>query len=153
MRTPLDRFNAKCQKTDGCWIWVGARKPSGYGNFYLNGRYLGSHQAAYLLHIGPIAGGLYVCHRCDNPSCVNPEHLFLGTPSENQADMAVKGRAVGIREGGERHPNSKLTKEAVALIREKRKEGALLKELAAEFGVSESNISVICSSKGWRQAA
>ena len=150
--TPIERWANKIKKTDGCWIWIGAKKPTGYGNFYMNGRHIGAHHASYELHFGPVSTGLYVCHKCDNPSCVNPDHLFLGTPSENQSDMAAKGRAVGIRQGGNHHPGSKLTSEKAAIIREERYAGLSLKFLAAKYGVCEATISCLCSGKTWKAA-
>ena len=92
---------------------------------------------------------MYVCHTCDTPSCVNPEHLFLGTPAENQADMARKGRAVGMRQGGEHHPMAKLTIAQVNEIRARRAAGEKLKDLARSFGVSESNVSVVANCRSW----
>jgi len=146
----MDRFVSKVEKTDTCWNWVGAKKPSGYGNFYMNRKYIGAHCASYLLFRGDIPAGMYVCHRCDNPSCVNPDHLFLGTPTDNQKDMADKGRAVGIRQGGESHPIAKLTEKAVVDIRARRANGAPLSVLAAEYGVCEATISYAASGKTWK---
>jgi hypothetical protein len=146
------RFMVKVSSTSpgDCWKWVGARKPSGYGNFYLDGKYVGAHCAAFVLFFNKkVPHGMYVCHRCDNPSCVNPAHLFLGTPAENQSDMARKGRAVGMRCGGELHPMAKLTEAKVAEIRRRRSAGERLKVLAHAFSVSEATISLIARRKIW----
>lgn len=103
---PIDlatRFWSKVLKTDGCWLWMGARHPQGYGNIGLpkdeNGRYpIGkAHRVSWELHNGPIPAGLLVMHRCDNPPCVNPDHLFVGTVGDNVRDSASKGR---LRPGG-----------------------------------------------------
>lgn len=92
---PVDvRFWEKVNKATltGCWEWVGAKRYFGHGNFWLNRKNIGSHQASWLINRGPIPKGACVLHACDNPPCVNPEHLFLGSLSDNSRDCIRKGR-------------------------------------------------------------
>jgi hypothetical protein len=91
-RPVVDRFWEKVQKGDGCWVWSGGLI-SGYGRFVVrHGLYVRAYRFSYELANGPIPDGLFVCHRCDNPPCVNPAHLFLGTCKDNFEDMRAKGR-------------------------------------------------------------
>ena len=146
------RFWSRVQKTDNCWIWVGAKNKVGYGNFYLNGKYQPAHRVAYMLRYGSIPDGYLICHKCDNPSCVNPDHLFLGTPAQNMADKRYKGRIRPGDHSGEHNGNAFLTTDQVVEIRKRFASGETAKSLASEFGVSYQSIQRIVQGKQWKNA-
>lgn len=156
-RLPLaERFWPKVSFGPGCWEWQGARhvKAGGYGTFGLDRRTMvRAHRMSYELAVGPIPAGMLVLHRCDNPPCVRPSHLFLGTPKDNTADMDRKGRRrVGSRPGELNH-HAKLTESQVVEIRRRYEAGEQAQALAVEFGVSSPLISYIGKRKAWRHVA
>lgn len=108
-KTMPDRFWAKTipEPNTGCWLWMGSTWGGGYGQVRINRRTRFAHRVAWEVSNGPIPNGLFVLHRCDNPPCVNPAHLFLGTHQDNMDDMMRKGRKVvltGDRNGMRKHP-------------------------------------------------
>jgi hypothetical protein len=151
--TLAERHAALTARGPHCWLWQGRVNERGYGlidkggHSRHGGRPLLAHRVAYELAHGSIPDGLFVCHSCDTPRCVNPDHLWLGTNADNAADMARKNRS----NQGERCPSAKLTAERVTEIRRRWAEGGVQqKALAAEYGVSRGVVSEILSGKSWR---
>lgn len=154
--TAEQRFWKKVDRRgDGdCWNWRAATS-SGYGRLALispDSKYVYAHRFSWELHNGSIPIGMFACHRCDNPSCVNPSHLFLGTAAQNMADMIKKGRAVHESTSvpkGEANPRSKLKERDVLLIRRLLKSGESQIAISSRFGVSKGCIGCIKSRKNW----
>jgi hypothetical protein len=142
----MKRFWSQVRKGDGCWEWTGARS-KGYGQVRLNGRRVGAHVASFELNVGPV-GGLDVLHRCDNPPCVRPDHLFLGTAKDNVADMMAKGRNRPLR--GEANGCSKLTEPEVVAVVARIRAGQSDVVVAKETGVSRSVVHGIRTGRSWR---
>jgi hypothetical protein len=128
----------------GCWNWTGT-KSRGYGYIKDGNAMRSTHRVSYEFHCGCIADGMYVCHRCDNRACLNPDHLFLGTSAENMADMVAKGRQA--RQRGTSHGRAKLSDNDVRAIRAA--SGVTHRELAERFGVGQALISFIRNRKLW----
>ena len=144
-------FWGRCSKSDSCWEWNGDRDKSGYGRFWFRGKGWRCHRLAWTISHGPIPARLCVLHRCDNPPCINPSHLFIGTLLDNNRDKVRKERE-NVREGS-RHANSKLTERQVEEIRERVPvEGR--SAVASAYGVSYSVVRRIDRGEGWvfRQA-
>lgn len=133
------KFWSYVEKTDNCWLWRGPMIRRGdYGRF---GRFL-AHRVAYDLGTGPIPLGLMVCHHCDTPRCVRPDHLFLGTHADNVADMVRKGRDRQLR--GEDHVHCKLSDAQVDTIRARFFNGESVKVLANEYGIGIVHCYDVC---------
>lgn len=144
---PLEsRFWSKVQKTDGCWLWVGA-KHGRYGHGKMLKR-MGeplreAHRVSWELHYGPIPDGMCVLHRCDNPPCVRPEHLFIGSRQDNSTDMVEKRR----NQRGNQKPNAKLTEADVISLRASTESLAVL---AHKYRVSKTVIRLARIGRTWK---
>jgi len=161
------RFNVayKINFESGCWEWAKGCDQKGYGIIWADGKTLKAHRLSWIIHYGEIPAsdsyhGTMVCHHCDNPRCVNPEHLFLGTAQDNNDDMVNKKRnrcGIGSKHGtkttpnkiprGETHGMARLTGNDVKLIRSGKHTG---RYLASKLGVTESTISMIKNHRNWR---
>ena len=145
-----DRFWQKVRKSDGCWEWTAARNGYGYGIFGPNRKTFLAHRLSWSMAHGDIPDGLHVLHHCDNPSCVRPDHLFIGTAKDNVQDMIRKGRKVmGPFPRGEDHPNTTLTEEDVRAIRRRFESGESRSDLARAMGVCHSTICNILHGRTW----
>ena len=149
--TTEERFWRNVQKTSECWNFQ-ATNYKGYGTLMVAGRNIAAHRFSWELHCGPIPAGLFVCHKCDNPACVRPDHLFIGTPADNTADMVSKGRAAGPTNPlrGQQNGNSVLREADVRKIRRLYANGTHNSgRLAPMFGVSQTTICNIIRRKVW----
>ncbi len=148
-KTVIQRFLDLIDTTGDCWLWLGHPGATGYGK--IDG--VSAHRFSYELVHGPIPKldtyhGWCVCHHCDNPRCINPDHLFLGTPKDNSRDCVRKGRHRVMR--GESHCNAKVTADKVRAIRV---DTRCYAEIAAEVGLSISTVQKIRSRTSWRSVA
>jgi len=151
-----------CPELGQCWVWMAGTAGSGYGEFSVGSRSDGTrrlvytHRHIYATLIGPIPDGLYVLHRCDNPPCVRPGHLFDGTAADNQSDMSRKGRHGSVRHPermarGERNGNSKLNDAKVFEIHRLTRAGMTQTAIARRFLVSRMTVRRIIRRENWRQ--
>ena len=136
------RFNKFVIKKEGCWGWNGCMNKQGYGTMLHRHKLLKAHRASYMINHGEITKNLFVLHKCDNPSCSNPEHLFLGTHTDNMIDMTKKKR---------NRPRAKLTMAQVEKIREDLSIGYTMAEIARNYNVSGTCIFYIKHNKCWRE--
>lgn len=145
-----ERFFRYVSKGDSCWEWMGCKRKTArpYGQFFITDKAFYAHRVSWTIHRSPIPAGLGVLHHCDNPSCVNPDHLFLGTNADNNLDMRSKGRSKNLT--GESHGCSVLTWNEVREIRDKYiPKTYSTTRLAHEYGVSQPAIWRIIHRKTW----
>lgn len=135
-----------------CWNWMGCRNDNGYGLKTSDGKRVRTHRLSYELFVGPIPSGMIVCHKCDNPPCCNPEHLFVGTHKDNHNDCVSKGRSSLPPPPlvGERNIRAKLTNREVREICELHVSGASNRDIAEKLGLPQRHIFEIISRKSWR---
>lgn len=144
------RFWRKVEKSSGCWEWTGTLEKNGYGRVRTSNprRQVFVHRASWELAHGPIPEGLFVLHKCDNPKCVNPVHLFLGTQQDNIDDMRQKGRAINVR--GERHGRAKITEVQAREILARYAAGGITQQaLADEYRLHPIYLNKIITGKSW----
>lgn len=144
-----ERFWSRVERGPDCWNWQGRLGTSGYGQIKIWGKQWIASRVAWTLVFGQIPLGLCVCHHCDNPRCVNPTHLWLGTSQENMADMRQKARA----SRGERNHSAVLTSADVIEIRRLLAAGFKHRELSAQYGVAMSTIAHIATGRSWGHLA
>lgn len=158
----IQRFWAKVKiasDMDTCWEWQGNTYPEGYGQFYCQRRKFRAHRVSWELANSESAGELFVLHSCDNPLCVNPKHLFLGTQKDNMQDMLSKNRQgwkssnrkpSKPRKYGQDRTGAKLSNAAVSEIRSDAQSGLSQRKIARKHGVSQPLICKILNGDGWK---
>ncbi len=145
----MSGFWTHVEKTEsGCWMWTGCTFSNGYGRVRLKrNRTVVAHRLSWELTNGPIPEGMFACHKCDVRACVNPNHIFLGTDADNVRDCIEKCRRADL--SGSKHPMAKLSEADIQIIRERRKAGEQLKQIAPDFGVTKQMICCITTGKNW----
>ena len=144
MKTIEERFWSKVRKGPKCWVWTAHKDSNGYGKFYYDREACLAHRVSYEIKYKSIPKGMYVCHHCDNTSCVRSSHLFLGTQTDNMQDSTKKGR---ISKGEHRQHIAKLTEvQVIAVLKDNRTQ----REIANDYNVHQSTISRIKQGKQWK---
>lgn len=149
--TPEQRFWSHVRKGTGCWEWTAATRTGGYGAAHKKGRSISTHRRSWELAYGRIPAGMWVLHRCDNRLCVRPDHLYLGTPADNTADMRARGRATGpeVPARGTRNGRARLTPEHVLEMRARHAAGETVTGLARSFGISYGGAHSAINGENW----
>jgi hypothetical protein len=144
-----DRLLARVEydTNGGCWLWPGSTRSNGYATINVNGNNVSGHRAAWLAWKGEIPGGLSVLHKCDVRPCINPDHLFIGTKAENNADMARKGRTPNRK--GEKNKAAKLSEAQVLEVMKRLADGDAPKDIAGDLSVSKMTVSDIKRGHSW----
>lgn len=133
-----------------CWMWTASGTKDGYGTFYVNGQHVAAHRFSWQLHNGAVPDETpNVLHRCDNPPCVNPEHLFLGTLKDNMRDMYEKGRYRGVASLGTANASAKVDAALVRYIRRRWQEGYSTRVIARDVPVNFQTVHKICKRQLW----
>ena len=145
----VERFFRNVIKKKKCWEWIGGVSNAGYGCINIRGKIEGAHRFSYIIHKGKVPKKMYVCHTCDNKLCVNPKHLWIGTPRENQQDMYDKGRDYHVGFKGEENPRAKLDRKSVKKIIKMYLKIKSQRKLAKQFGVCKSTIGYILRGEVW----
>ena len=146
----IDKFKLYTKETNtNCIEWIAGKTKDGYGIVNYNGNSKLAHRVSYELFVDKIPKNMCVCHKCDNPSCVNPNHLFIGTHKDNMNDMKLKQRRKNVN-CNEKNGRAKLTIEKANKIRLEKSQGKTLKELALIFNVGISTISRVCRMENWK---
>jgi DNA-binding CsgD family transcriptional regulator len=144
-----DRFYKKFEVADsGCWEWQASKNPAGYGWFAMNDTMFLAHRASWIIHNGDIPAGLCILHSCDNPACVNPAHLRVGTHFENTRDKYERGRELHLK--GSQNGRATLTEDQVAKILSLQSSGLSRSEVAERFGISRPMLARIWARKLWK---
>lgn len=141
MTSTEERFWANVRKTETCWLWTKGVSRRGYGVFYFGDTSAPAHRYAWALSFGEIPASLNVCHKCDNPPCVRPDHLFVGTQADNMKDMVQKGRSAHVF--GLEANSAKLSDEQVLAVRDEILAGSEAAEVSKKFGIAKSYVSGI----------
>lgn len=140
-------YESKVVRKEGCWDWNGVKDKDGYGQIPCGyHKQAKAHRVSWTLHNGNIPKGIIVCHKCDNPPCTNPEHLFLGTKKDNDNDCRKKGRAAV----GSKQPKAKIKERDVIMIKRLIETGVAGYKLGKAFNISKSQISAIKNGKSWK---
>lgn len=148
MLSTEERFWSKVDKSGDCWLWTSPKNKQGYGVFSRNGTMTLAHRVADELSNGPIPDGMFVCHRCDVPACVNPEHLFHGSHADNMADRNAKGRQARPR--GELSGTSVLNDQTASLGLWMATLGVPQRAIAYVLNVSQTSISSLVRGRTWK---
>lgn len=144
----LFRWDRSFRVTPGCWEWNLYKVPRGYGMFAVKSHMYSAHRVSWMIYNGTIPDNMHICHRCDNPSCVNPDHLWLGTNKDNVDDSVRKGRRFSA--AGSLNGFSKLTENDVIRIRAARASGATCKYIAGKFNINLMYVYDIINRRCWK---